>query len=60
MKTVRTTVSLPIDQLEKLQRIAERHDLSLAWLVRQAITEFLERIDQGDFHPLTSPKKERD
>lgn len=53
MKTARTTISLPSDQLQQLQSLAERHDLSLAWLIRQAVSEFLERVDdQATFHPL--------
>ena len=60
MKTTRTTVSLPVEQLERLQQMADRHGLSLAWLVRQAVTEFLERTEkQGQFHPLASPKNGR-
>jgi len=62
MKTVRTTVSLSNDQLQQLQLLAERHDLSLAWLIRQAVSEFLERRDEkGNFHPLerTVAKEER-
>ena len=53
MKTARTTVSLPSDQLEQLQSLADKHDLSLAWLIRQAVSEFLERVeDQAAFHPI--------
>jgi predicted transcriptional regulator len=60
MKTARTTVSLPVEQLERLQQMADRHSLSLAWLVRQAVSEFLDRTEkEGPFHPLASPKKGR-
>lgn len=48
MKTIRTTVSLPSDQLQQLQSLADQHNLSLAWLIRQAVSEFLERVDD---HP---------
>ncbi|WP_137939182.1 ribbon-helix-helix domain-containing protein [Chitinivorax sp. B] len=60
MKTTRTTVSLPVEQLERLQQMADQHRLSLAWLVRQAVSEFLERTEKrGDFHPLTAPEKDQ-
>lgn len=45
MKTVRTTVSLPSEQYEKIQILAEANGLSVAWVVRQAIGEFLARVD---------------
>lgn len=62
MKSIRTTVSLPSDQLEQLQALADRHGLSLAWLIRQAVSDFLERVDKrASFHPLeTSSAKDAD
>jgi predicted transcriptional regulator len=60
MKAIRTTVSIPKEQLEELQRIADQHSLSLAWLVRQAIAEFLERTEHGTtFHPLAASSKSK-
>ena len=57
MKSVRTTISLPPDQLEQLQALADRHGLSLAWVIRQAINEFLARVEQkASFDPLHSRK----
>ncbi|WP_370694592.1 CopG family transcriptional regulator [Pseudomonas sp. FP2294] len=57
MKSVRTTISLPPDQLEQLQALADRHGLSLAWVIRQAINEFLARVEQkASFDPLDSRK----
>lgn len=59
MKAVRTTVSLPQDQLQRLQQMADQHGLSLAWIVRQAVNEFLERTEkQGQFHPLSSAREQ--
>lgn len=46
MKTVRTTVSLPADQHEKVQALAEANGLSVAWVVRQAVGEFLDRVEK--------------
>ena len=58
MKSVRTTISLPPDQLEQLQALADRHGLSLAWVIRQAINEFLSRVEQkASFDPLDSRKE---
>lgn len=59
MKAIRTTISLLPEQLSRLQRMADAHGLSLAWLVRQAVSEFLERTEkQKEFHPLTLPAKD--
>lgn len=53
MKTVRTTVSISSEQLQKLQSLADKHDLSLAWLIRQAVSEYLDRMNnQVTFQPL--------
>lgn len=58
MKSARTTISLPPEQLEQLQALADRHGLSLAWVIRQAINEFLARLDQpASFDPLASRKE---
>lgn len=58
MKSARTTISLPPEQLEQLQALADRHGLSLAWMIRQAINEFLARVDQpADFNPLATRKE---
>lgn len=37
----RITVNVDAEQFERLQRLAERHDVSMAWLGRQAIARFL-------------------
>lgn len=37
----RLTVNIDADQFERLQRLAERHGVSMAWLGRQAIAQFL-------------------
>ena len=58
MKAIRTTISLPPEQLQRLQEMADQHGLSLAWLVRQAVNEFLERTEKvGEFHPLNGYQK---
>ena len=46
--TVRLSVNLdPADHAE-LTRLAAQHDLSLAWMVRKAVSEFVERNANHD------------
>jgi predicted transcriptional regulator len=52
MKAVRTTVSLPTEQYQQLQILADQHNLSIAWLIRQAVNDFLSR--QESFDPMNS------
>lgn len=40
-KTVRATISLPADQHDELQRIADDKRVSLAWVVRDAVERYL-------------------
>ncbi len=40
-RSVRSTVSIPEDQYIQLQRIAEKKRVSLAWVVREAIEQYL-------------------
>jgi len=59
MKSARTTISMPAEQLEQLQALADRHGLSLAWVIRQAINEFLLRVNApAAFDPLGSRKED--
>ena len=39
----RITVSLPAKEHTALSALAQKHDVSLSWLTRKAITEFLNR-----------------
>jgi hypothetical protein len=39
--TVRASISFPEAQYKELERIAEQHRVSLAWVVRDAIEEYL-------------------
>ncbi len=41
--TVRTTVSLPQDDYSELEVMAEQKKVSVAWVVRRAIEEYLQR-----------------
>ena len=47
-KTVRLSVSLGKADHDALQRVAEKNDVSVAWIVRKAIERFLESSPQGD------------
>ena len=42
-KVQRITVSLPEKEYEALFTLAERFDVSLSWLTRRAIADFLEK-----------------
>lgn len=52
MKAVRTTVTLPTEQYQQLQLLADQHGLSIAWLIRQAVNDFLNWRES--FDPLNS------
>ena len=59
MKAIRTTVSLPTEQYQQLQLLADQHGLSIAWLIRQAVNDFL--IRRESFGPMNSrPSKTED
>ena len=40
--TVRLSVTLPVEDYRELKRLSERNRVSVAWLVRNAVTEHLE------------------
>jgi metal-responsive CopG/Arc/MetJ family transcriptional regulator len=40
-KVVRTTVSLPVQDYQELERIAEQKKVSVAWVVRAAVEDYL-------------------
>lgn len=48
----RVTVTLPQRQLDALQTIASREDVSVAWLVRKAVDKLLR---EGPDMPVTNP-----
>ena len=59
----RFTVNIDADHLERFQRMAERHDVSLAWLGRQAIVQFLANHEgpqsELPFPPIHAPPLEQ-
>ncbi|MFA0175396.1 ribbon-helix-helix domain-containing protein [Vibrio lentus] len=54
MKSARTSVSLPCDQHQALQKLAEENGLSVSWVIRQAVGEFLSK--HQEFKPLSNPQ----
>ncbi len=46
-KGPRITVSLPENDHTELMAMAEHYDVSLSWLARQAITEFIARHENA-------------
>ena len=58
----RFTVNIDAHQFERLQRLAERHGVSLAWLGRQAIAQFLadqEPQSELPFPPINAAPRQR-
>lgn len=58
---IRFSVSLDPQFYWKLIRIAESNDVSLAWTVRKAVAEFVERqeeIEQAELPFLNPPSRE--
>jgi len=49
--TTRITVSLPDKEHAALAALAQRHDVSLSWLTRKAVVEFLRRHRTGGTQP---------
>lgn len=45
----RLTVNLEKSEFLELQELARKHNISMAWLGRQAITRFLEQFKQQEF-----------
>lgn len=46
--TTRITVSLPEKEYAALAALAKRHDVSLSWLTRKAVIEFLRQQGEGN------------
>ena len=58
-KGPRITVSLSETDHEMLQALAAKYDVSLSWLTRRAVTEFVERHSDGQLKlPLVGNEKE--
>ena len=59
-KSTRITISLPDAEHGELCMLSEQYDVSLSWLARQAVSEFLERYGSGDMQlPLKLPAQRK-
>lgn len=59
-KSTRITVSLADGEHAELTALAEKYDVSLSWLTRQAVVEFLKMQGRGDSQlPLELPIQKR-
>lgn len=56
-KMVRTSVIVPEDRYNQLLKLAESGDVSVAWLIRYALTEFLSQHQDGRNLKLKPTKK---
>jgi hypothetical protein len=56
-KMVRTSVILPEDVHAQVIDLAARNDVSAAWVMRHALTEFLKAHDGQKALPLHMPKE---
>ena len=58
----RFSVALDDDEYETLAVVAEKYRISMAWLVRQAVADFLERYQHNETQlplPLAASRPER-
>lgn len=51
-KTVRTSVIVPAELYRRVQQLAASNDVSAAWVVRHALTEFLAGHERQEAMPL--------
>lgn len=50
--SVRLTTTLSKYQHAKLEQLAQKHDVKVAWLARKAIIRLIEEADGGPFLPM--------
>ena len=49
-KTTRTTVTIPNDNYQELERLADRKKVSVAWVIREAVEVYLSQQSPLFFH----------
>lgn len=54
----RTTFSLPVERLNSLEEIALRKKVSVSWVIRSAIDEYLDKEDEINFSSRPSKRNE--
>lgn len=57
-KTVRSSISLPEEDHAALQKIAESNQVSMSWLVRKAVRDFLKNATDSQMDLFDSNKQE--
>ncbi len=45
-ETIRASISFPIDDYEKLEKLAVEKRVSLAWVVREAVRDYLQNEEK--------------
>ena len=55
-QTVRTSVIVGTDQYKRINAIADANDVSVAWVIRTAISQFLDQHEQQLRLPLQAPR----
>jgi hypothetical protein len=58
-KSVRSSVLLPEDAYARISELAAANDVSAAWVIRHAVTEFLKTHGDQRALPLQLPKTKR-
>ena len=59
-KPVRTSVVLPEDAYARVQRMAAANDVSIAWVIRQAVQRFLDSHEYQTELPFGVPEERRE
>ncbi|USD35357.1 MULTISPECIES: ribbon-helix-helix domain-containing protein [Vibrio] len=54
MKSVRTAFTLSEAQHQELQKISSSSGVSISWIVRHAVSEFLNHHKDNHFNPLVA------
>ena len=54
--TVRATATIPRRDFEELERISARDGVSVSWLIRRAVSRYLEDAAGGPRLPLERPR----
>jgi hypothetical protein len=49
--SLRRTTTLSREQVVELERIAQRDGVSVSWLLRKSVEQFIERINEGPLLP---------
>ena len=56
-KTIRTSVIVPADLYREVQELAEANDVSAAWIMRHALSEYLKSHKGKSGIPIQTPAR---